>query len=124
MAWRRARIPPRIQRRCGLQQEAASPSREPQRVRTIPPRIAQRRVKQRSRLMGKVYLVGAGPGDAELLTLKAARILAQANIVLYDSLVSGEVLAMAPPTAELVDVGKRCGKKLLTQDEINALLVS
>ncbi len=74
--------------------------------------------------MGKVYLVGAGPGDAELLTLKAARILAQANIVLYDSLVSGEVLAMAPPTAELVDVGKRCGKKLLTQDEINALLVS
>jgi len=74
--------------------------------------------------MGKVYLVGAGPGDAELLTLKAARILAQANIVLHDSLVSREVLAMASPAAELVDVGKRCGKKLLTQEEINALLVS
>ena len=74
--------------------------------------------------MGKVYLVGAGPGDPELLTLKAARLLARANIVLHDSLVSREVLRSISPGAEVIDVGKRCGKKLLTQDEINALLVS
>jgi uroporphyrin-III C-methyltransferase len=74
--------------------------------------------------MGKVYLIGAGPGDPELLTMKAARLLREANIVLHDSLVSREVLALIPPTAELIDVGKRCGQKLLTQDEINALLVS
>lgn len=74
--------------------------------------------------MGKVCLIGAGPGDPELLTLKAARLLACADVVLHDSLVSREVLARISPRAELVDVGKRCGRKLLTQDEINALLVS
>ena len=73
--------------------------------------------------MGKVYLVGAGPGDPELLTLKAARLLAQADIVLHDSLVSRQVLAKISSDSEVIDVGKRCGKKLLTQDEINALLV-
>jgi uroporphyrin-III C-methyltransferase len=74
--------------------------------------------------MGKVYLVGAGPGDPELLTLKAARLLACADVVLHDSLVSREVLARISSGASLVDVGKRCGRKLLTQNEINALLVS
>jgi uroporphyrin-III C-methyltransferase len=74
--------------------------------------------------MGKVYLIGAGPGDPELLTLKAARLLAQADIVLHDSLVSREVLERISAGAEMIDVGKRCGRKLLTQDEINALLVS
>jgi uroporphyrin-III C-methyltransferase len=74
--------------------------------------------------MGKVYLVGAGPGDPELLTLKAARILACANIVLHDSLVSRQVLARVSAGANIIDVGKRCGRKLLTQDEINSLLVS
>jgi uroporphyrin-III C-methyltransferase len=73
---------------------------------------------------GKVYLVGAGPGDPDLLTLKAAKLLAEAEVVLYDSLVSREVLALISQTALLVDVGKRAGKKLLTQDEINSLLVS
>jgi uroporphyrin-III C-methyltransferase len=73
---------------------------------------------------GKVYLVGAGPGDPELLTLKAARILADADVVLYDALVSKEVLAMVSRSAQLIDVGKRAGKKLLTQEEINSLLVS
>jgi uroporphyrin-III C-methyltransferase len=73
---------------------------------------------------GKVYLVGAGPGDPELLTLKAARILADAGVVLYDALVSKEVLAMVSRSAQLIDVGKRAGKKLLTQKEINSLLVS
>ncbi len=75
-------------------------------------------------MSGKVYLVGAGPGDPELLTVKAARILANANVVLYDALVSKEVLAMVSRGAQLIDVGKRAGKKLLTQEEINSLLVS
>ena len=75
-------------------------------------------------MSGKVYLVGAGPGDPELLTLKAARLLAGAEVVLYDSLVSREVLALISHKALLVDVGKRAGKKLLTQDEINSFLVS
>lgn len=74
--------------------------------------------------MGKVYLVGAGPGDPELLTVRAARILAQADIVLHDSLVGSEVLQLISPEAKIIDVGKRCGMKLLTQDEINALLIS
>jgi len=75
-------------------------------------------------MSGKVYLVGAGPGDPELLTVKAARILADADVVLYDALVSKEVLALASRDAQLIDVGKRAGKKLLTQEEINSLLVN
>jgi uroporphyrin-III C-methyltransferase len=74
--------------------------------------------------MGKVYLIGAGPGDPDLLTVKAARLLAIATVVLHDSLVSSEVLQLISSEAEVIDVGKRCGQKLLTQDEINALLIS
>jgi uroporphyrin-III C-methyltransferase len=74
--------------------------------------------------MGKVYLVGAGPGDPELLTVKAARLLASAGIVFHDSLVSREILQLVARDAEVIDVGKRCGQKLLTQEEINSLLVS
>jgi len=73
--------------------------------------------------MGKVYLVGAGPGDPELLTVRAARILASANIVLHDALVTQEVLKLVSPKARVIDVGKRCGQKLLTQDEINSYLI-
>lgn len=72
---------------------------------------------------GKVYLVGAGPGDPELLTLKAARILANADVVLHDSLVSQEILKLVSPRAEVIHVGKRYGKKLLSQEEINSVLV-
>ncbi len=75
-------------------------------------------------MSGKVYLVGAGPGDPELLTLKAARLLAAANVVLHDALVSEGVLALISRAAEVINVGKRAGQKLLTQDEINSLLVS
>jgi uroporphyrin-III C-methyltransferase len=74
--------------------------------------------------MGKVYLVGAGPGDPDLLTVKAARLLACAGIVFHDSLVSREILQLIRRGAEVIDVGKRCGQKLLTQEEINSLLVS
>ena len=76
-----------------------------------------------SLLSGKVYLLGAGPGDPELLTLKSLRILQSANVVLHDSLVSPEVLALIPPAAKRIDVGKRAGFRLLTQDDINSLLV-
>jgi uroporphyrin-III C-methyltransferase len=75
-------------------------------------------------MSGKAFLVGAGPGDPELLTLKAARLLAAAEVVLYDSLVSQEVLALISSHALLLDVGKRAGRKLLAQDEINSLMVS
>ena len=75
-------------------------------------------------MRGKVYLVGAGPGDPELLTLKTARLLAGADVVLHDALVSDGVLAMVSRAAEIINVGKRAGHKLLTQDEINALMVS
>ena len=75
-------------------------------------------------MAGRVYLVGAGPGDPELLTLKAVRLLAGSEVVLYDSLVSEEVLGLISQRALRVNVGKRAGRKLLTQDEINSLLVS
>ncbi len=74
--------------------------------------------------MGKVFLVGAGPGDPELLTRKAFRVLGGADIVLHDSLVSDEVLKLIPVRAERIDVGKRRGYKLLTQQDINSLLVA
>jgi uroporphyrin-III C-methyltransferase len=72
---------------------------------------------------GKVFLIGAGPGDPDLLTLKAARLVQSAQIVLHDSLVSAEILALIPPAAQRIDVGKRAGVRLLSQSDINALLV-
>ena len=72
---------------------------------------------------GKVFLVGAGPGDPELLTLKAAKVLRSADVVLHDELVSAEILKLIPPTAELVNVGKRCGMKSVPQQDTNWLLV-
>jgi uroporphyrin-III C-methyltransferase len=72
---------------------------------------------------GKVYLVGAGPGDPDLLTVKAVRILGFADVVLHDALVSAEVLALVSPKAQVLNVGKRCGKKSISQEEINDLVV-
>jgi len=71
----------------------------------------------------RVFLIGAGPGDPELLTMKAVRVLQSANIVLHDSLVSPEILSLIPSSATRVDVGKRAGFRLLTQSDVNALLV-
>ncbi len=74
--------------------------------------------------MGKVFLIGAGPGDPDLLTVKAVRLLSRAEIVLRDALVSDEILALVNPAATLIDIGKRRGHKLLTQSEINSLLIA
>jgi uroporphyrin-III C-methyltransferase len=77
----------------------------------------------RSKLAGKVYLVGAGPGDVELLTLRAARVLASADFVLHDALVSAEVLAMASERAVLENVGKRCGERAMRQEQIHMRMI-
>ena len=73
--------------------------------------------------LATVFLVGAGPGDPELLTVKALRILQSADIVFHDSLIGPEILDLVPASAQRVDVGKRAGFRLLTQSDINSLLV-
>jgi uroporphyrin-III C-methyltransferase/precorrin-2 dehydrogenase/sirohydrochlorin ferrochelatase len=72
---------------------------------------------------GSVYLVGAGPGDPELLTLKAVRLIESADAILHDDLVPQAILDLAKSGAEAVNVGKRCGAKTITQEEINALMI-
>jgi len=84
------------------------------RVRGVPQAVARK---------GVVYLVGAGPGNPELLTLKAARLLATADVVLHDDLVPDQLLAMVNPLALLSSVGKRCGQAKVTQAEIHALMI-
>lgn len=74
-------------------------------------------------MKGKVYLVGAGPGDPELLTLKALRLLRQADAVLHDDLVSPEILTLVSRNAQLHDVGKRAGRKSARQEEIHFLMI-
>lgn len=71
----------------------------------------------------KVYLVGAGPGDPELLTLKAARLIANADVVVHDGLVDAAIMAMINPAARLISVAKSRSKHTVPQDGINAILV-
>ncbi|HEX2792929.1 MAG TPA: uroporphyrinogen-III C-methyltransferase [Croceicoccus sp.] len=73
--------------------------------------------------VGRVYLVGAGPGDPDLLTLRAARLLTQARLVVHDGLVEPAILAMAHPQARLVSVAKRRAHHTMPQEDICALLV-
>ena len=73
---------------------------------------------------GKVWLVGAGPGDPELLTLKAARVLARADVLVHDRLVSAQIIEMAPASARRLYVGKRKSSHSLPQDDVNGLLVA
>jgi uroporphyrin-III C-methyltransferase len=73
--------------------------------------------------MGKVYLVGAGPGDPGLLTMKAYQLLSQAQVVIYDALVSPEILALIAPAAEKIDAGKRMGRHSLLQTDTTQLLI-
>lgn len=80
-------------------------------------------MRETARAAGRVRLVGAGPGDPELLTVRARRLLETAEAIVYDRLVSEEILALTPPDALRLDVGKAPGRHRMTQDEINALLV-
>ena len=73
---------------------------------------------------GIVYLVGAGPGDAGLLTLRGAELLGRADVVVYDGLVNLELLRLAPPTAEMIFGGKRPKDRAIPQEELNALLIA
>ncbi|MFN5819497.1 MAG: uroporphyrinogen-III C-methyltransferase, partial [Novosphingobium sp.] len=72
---------------------------------------------------GKVWLVGAGPGDPDLLTLRAARLIMRAKLIVHDGLVDPAILALARPEARLVSVAKRRSRHTMPQDAINALLV-
>ena len=72
---------------------------------------------------GTVYLVGAGPGDPGLLTLRAAELLGAADVVLYDALCNTALLARAPASAEILYVGKRSADHAIPQDQLNQLLV-
>jgi uroporphyrin-III C-methyltransferase len=72
---------------------------------------------------GKVYLVGAGPGHPDLLTLKAAELLKKADVVIYDRLIQEEVLAFCSPSAERIYMGQPVGKHESRQDEVHVLLV-
>ena len=73
--------------------------------------------------IGTIYLVGAGPGDPDLLTLRAARLIARAELIVHDGLVEPAVLALAGPKAHVVSVAKRRARHTLPQEDINALLV-
>jgi uroporphyrin-III C-methyltransferase / precorrin-2 dehydrogenase / sirohydrochlorin ferrochelatase len=72
---------------------------------------------------GAVCLVGAGPGDPELLTVKALRLIETAEVILHDDLVPESIVGLASRPAEILNVGKRCGAKTITQEEINALMI-
>src|SRR6187455_1342458 len=72
---------------------------------------------------GTVYLVGAGPGDAGLLTLRGAELLGRADVVVYDALVNPELLRLAPKAAEIIYGGKRAKDHAIPQEELNQLLV-
>lgn len=74
-------------------------------------------------MTGKVWLVGAGPGDRGLLTLKGLEVLKAADVVVFDALVGQEVLTLIPQSAELVNVGKRAGNHIMPQERINRLLL-
>ncbi len=72
---------------------------------------------------GKVYLIGAGPGDKGLITLRAKNILQKADVVIYDYLVNPDLLSYAPPASEIIYVGKKAGQHTLSQSQINQLLI-
>src|SRR5260370_10269573 len=107
-----------------FKESSTASSCEPADVRAFSSGSTTAAHRARSGVMGKAYLVGPGPGDPELLTVKAARLLARAGIVFHDSLVSREGLQLIAHDPGVIDRGKRCGQKLLTQEEVNSPLGS
>ena len=103
---------------CPARQIALVPSGDP--VSTLP-RFAGQPTQD---LSTAVSLVGAGPGDPDLLTVKALRLIQTADVILHDDLVSPAILDLASPCAEIINVGKRCGEKFITQEGINALMIA
>ncbi|MDE2628041.1 MAG: uroporphyrinogen-III C-methyltransferase [Burkholderiales bacterium] len=87
------------------------------------PALIARRTRPESGGAGRVHLVGAGPGDPDLLTLRAARLLAQADVVVYDNLVSPDVMDLVAPGAQRIYAGKQRDRHSMPQESINALLV-
>ena len=73
--------------------------------------------------LGRVSIIGAGPGPADLLTMRAVRLLRAAEVVLHDDLVSPDVLSLCSATAQVIRVGKRCGRLGYSQEQINCLMV-
>jgi uroporphyrin-III C-methyltransferase len=73
---------------------------------------------------GKVYLVGAGPGDPGLLTVEATRLLQTADVVFHDDLVSREILSLIPEEVHVENVGKRCGHARISQEQIHSLMIN
>jgi uroporphyrin-III C-methyltransferase/precorrin-2 dehydrogenase/sirohydrochlorin ferrochelatase/uroporphyrin-III C-methyltransferase len=73
---------------------------------------------------GRVYIVGAGPGDPDLVTVKAQRLLREADVIVYDKLVSAAILALIPPGTTRIFAGKVARNHHMPQPEINSLLVS
>lgn len=106
----------RADRSCNTQRISASPD-------SITGMIPTNADSQTHARPGWVYLVGAGPGDPELLTLKAARLIAGADALVYDNLVAPAILGFARPDAERIYAGKQRGEHTLPQEEINQLLV-
>src|SRR3954454_20791961 len=88
--------------------------------RLVDYRIQYRAMKPK----GTVYLVGAGPGDAGLLTLRGAELIGRADVVVYDALVNPELLALAPKTAEIIYGGKRGREHAIPQKDLNQLLIA
>jgi uroporphyrin-III C-methyltransferase len=87
------------------------------------PTLIARRARPEGVEPGRVYLVGAGPGDPDLLTLRAARLLAQADVVVYDNLVSPDVMDLVAPSAQRIYAGKQRDHHSMPQEAINALLL-
>jgi len=112
--WERLLTPVFIEKAQKFPQEA---------TREIGEKLACEKVGDPPVQQGEVWLIGCGPGDPELLTLKAQRLLQQADVILYDRLVDARILDMARREAERVYVGKHAGDHALSQDEINALMI-
>jgi uroporphyrin-III C-methyltransferase len=85
--------------------------------------VLEQAMNELAKYSGKVYLIGAGPGDPKLLTLKAAEAIRESDVIVYDYLVNPEVLAHSRRNAELIDAGKRAGHPSISQSEINNLLI-